>query len=120
MPASSASTRREATSTAASGSPALSSAPRRRRRGGTVRLKVKHIDRAQKVIRIEPSKGRKDRNVMLSDEMLGLLRQWWKARRGYDTQLLPLQEQFLFPGRKPGTPMTTRQLSRLFRETAEA
>jgi len=38
----------------------------------------------------------------------------------YDAHLLPLQEQFLFPGRKPGTPMTTRQLSRLFRETAEA
>ena len=90
------------------------------RAGEIVRLKVKHIDRAQNVIRIEQSKGRKDRNVMLSDEMLGLLRQWWKARRGYDTHLLPLQEQFLFPGRKPGTPMTTRQLSRLFRETAEA
>jgi site-specific recombinase XerD len=90
------------------------------RAGEIVRLKVKHIDRAQNVIRIEQSKGRKDRNVMLSDEMLGLLRQWWKARRGYDTHLLALQEQFLFPGRKPGTPMTTRQLSRLFRETAEA
>ena len=90
------------------------------RAGEIVRLKVKHIDRAQNVIRIEQSKGRKDRNVMLSDEMLGLLRQWWKARRGYDTHLLPLREQFLFPGRKPGTPMTTRQLSRLFRETAEA
>src|SRR6201987_4202937 len=90
------------------------------RAGESVRLKVKHIDRAQNVIRIEQSKGRKDRNVMLSDEMLGLLRQWWKARRGYDTHLLQIQEQFLFPGRKPGTAMTTRQLSRLFRETAEA
>ena len=30
-----------------------------------VRLKVKHIDSAQKIIRIEQSKGRKDRNVML-------------------------------------------------------
>jgi Phage integrase, N-terminal SAM-like domain/Phage integrase family len=29
-----------------------------------VRLKVKHIDRAQKIIRIEQSKGRKDRNVI--------------------------------------------------------
>ena len=36
-----------------------------------VRLKVKHIDSAQKVIRIEQSKGRKDRNVMLSPETLG-------------------------------------------------
>jgi integrase/recombinase XerD len=31
-----------------------------------VRLKVKHIDSAQKIIRIEQSKGRKDRNIMLS------------------------------------------------------
>jgi site-specific recombinase XerD len=30
-----------------------------------VRLKVKHIDSAQKIIRVEQSKGRKDRNVML-------------------------------------------------------
>ena len=45
-----------------------------------VRLKVKHIDSAQNIIRIEQSKGRKDRNVMLSPELLDLLRQWWKAR----------------------------------------
>ena len=50
------------------------------RAGEVVRLKVKHIDSAQKIIRIEQSKGRKDRNVMLSPEMLDLLRQWWKAR----------------------------------------
>ena len=90
------------------------------RAGEIVRLKVKHIDRAQGIIRIEQGKGGKDRNVMLSDELLGLLRQWWKARRGYDTHLLPVQERFLFPGRKAGSPMTTRQLSRLFQETAEA
>src|SRR6476660_1091650 len=36
-----------------------------------VRLKVKHIDRAQNIIRIEQSKGRKDRNVMLPEAMLG-------------------------------------------------
>jgi integrase/recombinase XerD len=39
-----------------------------------VRLKVKHIDSAQKIIRIERSKGRKDRNVLLSPETLALLR----------------------------------------------
>src|SRR5207342_836439 len=50
------------------------------RAGEVVRLKVKHIDSAQKVIRIEQSKGRKDRNVMLSSETLSLLREWWKAR----------------------------------------
>src|ERR1700716_3241942 len=83
-----------------------------------VRLKVKHIDSAQKIIRIEQSKGRKDRNVMLSPEMIALLRQWWKARRGFDAHTTPLQERWLFPGRKPGTPMSTRQLNRLFHEAA--
>ena len=38
------------------------------RAGEVVQLKVKHIDSAQKIIRIEQSKGRKDRNVMLSAE----------------------------------------------------
>src|SRR5271157_3196785 len=68
------------------------------RAGEIVRLKVKHIDRAQNIIRIEQSKGRKDRNVMLSAEMLDLLRQWWKARRpGYDSTT-PVAERWLFPG----------------------
>ncbi len=89
------------------------------RAGEVVRLKVKHIDRAQKIIRIEQSKGRKDRNVMLSPEMIDLLRQWWKARRGFDAHTTPLQEHWLFPGRKPGMPMTTRQLNRLFHEAAD-
>ena len=83
-----------------------------------VRLKVKHIDSAQKIIRVEQSKGRKDRNVMLSPETLGRLRQWWKARPSrYDA---PVAERWLFPGNKRGKPMTTRQLSRLFHEAAEA
>jgi integrase/recombinase XerD len=87
------------------------------RAGEVVRLKVKHIDSAQKIIRIEQSKGRKDRNVMLSPEMLDLLRQWWTARVGFDSTT-PVQERWLFPGRRPGKPMTTRQLSRLFHEAA--
>src|SRR5215831_12446341 len=89
------------------------------RAGEVIRLKVKHIDSAQKIIRIEQSKGRKDRNVMLSVEMLDLLRQWWRARRGFDATI-PLQERWLFPGRRPDKPMTTRQLNRLFHEAADA
>src|ERR1700726_2398248 len=86
-----------------------------------VRLKVKHIDRAQNIIRIEQSKGRKDRNVMLSPEMLDLLRQWWKVRSSRYDAGIPLQERWLFPSRKSaGRPMTTRQLNRLFHEAAEA
>src|SRR6266700_1687364 len=85
-----------------------------------VRLKVKDIDRAQNIIRVEQSKGRKDRHVMLSPEMLVLLRQWWKVRPRYDDRGVPPQERWLFPGRRRGQPMSTRQLTRLFHETAAA
>src|ERR1700720_1287190 len=73
-----------------------------------VRLKVKHIDKAQKIIRIEQSKGCKDRNVILPAEMLGVLRQWWKVRPcRHDTEI-PLPERWLFPSRKnAGRPITT-------------
>jgi site-specific recombinase XerD len=84
-----------------------------------VRLKVKHIDSAQKIIRIEQSKGRKDRNVMLSAETLDLLRQWWKVRPTRDDAGTSPAERWLFPGRTRGRPMTTRQLSRLFHEAAD-
>lgn len=90
------------------------------RAGEVVRLKAKHIDSAQKIIRVEQSKGRKDRNVMLSPEMLDLLRQWWRVRPSRYDDAVPAQERWLFPGRKPGQPITTRQLNRLFHETAEA
>ena len=90
------------------------------RAGEVVRLKVKHIDRAQNIIRVEQSKGRKDRNVMLSPEMLDLLRQWWKVRPSRYDAGIPLQERWLFPGSRAGKPMTTRQLSRLFHEAADA
>ena len=86
-----------------------------------VRLKVKHIDSAQNIIRIEQSKGRKDRNVMLSPETLDLLRQWWKVRPARYDAGIPVQERWLFPSRKAaGKPMTTRQLNRLFHEAADA
>ena len=90
------------------------------RAGEVVRLKVKHIDRAQNIVRVEQSKGRKDRHVMLSPAMLALLRQWWKARPKRWDAGVPPEERLLFPGRKPGKPMTTRQLSRLFHEAADA
>jgi site-specific recombinase XerD len=90
------------------------------RAGEVVRLKVKHIDKAQSIIRVEQAKGRKDRHVMLSPETLGLLREWWKARPTRWDAGVPPEERLLFPGRKPDKPMTTRQLSRLFHEAADA
>ena len=85
-----------------------------------ISLKVSDIDSAQKVIRIEQAKGRKDRYVMLSPELLDLLRQWWKVRKSRYFENTPLSQRWLFPGRSPRRPMTTRQLSRLFHEAADA
>jgi site-specific recombinase XerD len=90
------------------------------RAGEVVRLKVKHIDTAQKVIRVEQGKGRKDRHVMLSRDTLDLLRQWWKVRRPPGDMGTPPQERLLFPGRKGGKPTSTRQLNRLFHQAADA
>jgi hypothetical protein len=56
---------------------------------------------------------------MLPPEVLTQLRQWWKARPTRYDAGLPPQERWLFPGRRRGLHLTTRQLSRLFHETAE-
>ena len=68
-----------------------------------VSLKVSDIDSKRMLIRVEQGKGRKDRNVMLSPHLLELLRAWWRAAR---------PQGWLFPGRDPVQPMTTRQLNR--------
>jgi site-specific recombinase XerD len=90
------------------------------RAGEVVRLRAGDIDSAQNIIRIVQAKGRKDRNVMLSPETLDLLRQWWKVRPTRHDDGVPLEQRWLFPGRTPAKPMTTRQLNRLFHQTADA
>jgi len=75
-----------------------------------VSLKVADIDSQRMIIRVEQGKGRKDRYVMLSPSLLDLLRAWWKAAR-------PLG--WLFPGRDPAQPMTTRQLNRACHAAAQ-
>lgn len=90
------------------------------RAGEVVRLKVKHIDSAQMIIHVEQSKGKKDRLVMLSPEMLALLRAWWKVRpKRYDDGI-PLQERVLFPGRNKGAPLSVHQLNSIFHKAARA
>ena len=74
-------------------------------------LKVSDIDSKRMVLRIEQGKGQKDRNGMLSPRLLEVLKEWWLA--GQPTT-------WLFPGRDPLLPITTRQLYRVVRETAEA
>ena len=85
-----------------------------------VKLKVKHIDSALGIIRVEQGKGKKDRQVMLSPETLDLLREWWKVRTAKYDAGVPAGERWLFPGRREGRPLTPRQVTRLFHETVEA
>src|SRR5918996_711051 len=90
------------------------------RAGEVVRLRVGDIDSAQNIIRVVQAKGRKDRHVMLPPEVLGLLRQWWKERPTRHDKGVRPEQRWLFPGGRPRSPMTTRQLSRLFHETASS
>jgi site-specific recombinase XerD len=88
------------------------------RAGEVVRLRAGDIDAAQGIIRIVQGKGRKDRNVMLSKDLLALLRQWWQVRPEGHDKGVPMEQRWLFPGGTPGRPLTTRQFSRLFHEAS--
>ncbi|MEE9590327.1 MAG: site-specific integrase [Hyphomicrobiaceae bacterium] len=90
------------------------------RAGEVVRLRAGDIDSAQSIIRIVQAKGRKDRHVMLSKDLLGLLRQWWKVRPTRHDAGMPSEHRWLFPSYRAGKPMTTRQFNRLFHEAAAA
>jgi len=90
------------------------------RAGEVVRLRVGDIDSAQNIIRIVQSKGRKDRNVMLPADILEMLRQWWRERPARQDAGVAKQHRWLFPGYKPGRPLTTRQFLRLFHASAAA
>jgi integrase/recombinase XerD len=68
-----------------------------------VALKVSDIDSARLLLRIEQGKGRKDRFAMLSPKLLELLRDWYRIAR---------PAVWLFPGRDPMLPLTTRQFAR--------
>jgi integrase/recombinase XerD len=76
-----------------------------------VSLKVSDIDSKRMVIRVEQGKGRKDRNAKLSPVLLELLRAWWKICRS---------RGWLFPGRDPVQPLSTRQLTRACHTAAQA
>jgi integrase/recombinase XerD len=66
-------------------------------------LKVSDIDSGRMTLRVEQGKGQRDRYVMLSPQLLQLLREWWKAAR---------PPVWLFPGQNPINPVTERQINR--------
>lgn len=68
-------------------------------------LKVGDIDSDRMLIRIDQGKGRKDRHVMLSPSLLGLLRDYYREAR---------PAGWLFPGRNRVDPISTKQFNRAF------
>jgi Autotransporter beta-domain/Phage integrase family len=63
------------------------------------------------VIRVQQGKGGKDRYVMLSAQLLGILRTYWRLARPKD---------WLFPGRDPGNPIEVNVLHAACRSACAA
>ena len=80
-------------------------------------LKVGDIDSARMLLRVELGKGGRDRNAMLSADLLALLRQWWLEGR---QQGVLHREGWLFPGQNWTRPISTRQLHRIVVDAARS
>jgi len=66
-----------------------------------VGLRIGDIDSGRMVIRVEHGKGGKDRYVMLSAQLLGILRSYWRLAR---------PKHWLFPGRHETKPIDVQVL----------
>jgi integrase/recombinase XerD len=77
----------------------------------TVGLKVANIDSSRMVIRVEHGKGGKDRYVMLSAQLLKILRLYWRLSRPKD---------WLFPGREESRPIDVQVLYAACRSAGKA
>lgn len=71
-------------------------------------LSYKDIDSSRMLIRVRQGKGKKDRYVMLSTQLLETLRTYWKASQ-------PKPVLYLFPGRDPTKPLTSETVQRLMK-----
>jgi site-specific recombinase XerD len=76
-----------------------------------VALKLRDIDSDRRVIRIENGKGGKERYVMLSAPLLGILRSYWRLAR---------PSLYLFPGRTENKPIEQTVLHAACRSAAAA
>jgi integrase/recombinase XerD len=76
-----------------------------------VGLRVEDIDSARGVIAVRGGKGGKDRHVMLSPQLLGILRAYWRLAR---------PPRYLFPGRDDDHPLSPTVLHAACRSAAKA
>jgi integrase/recombinase XerD len=76
-----------------------------------VLLKIADIDSRRMVIRVEQGKGGKDRYVMLSPQLLRILRTYWRLTR---------PKRWLFPGRDDERPLVPNVLHAACRSACAA
>ncbi len=77
--------------------------------GELINLKIKDIDSERKQIRVEQSKGKKDRYTLLSHKALVLLRDYFKVYK---------PKEYLFEGQEGGK-YTSRSVQAFFRESCQ-
>lgn len=75
-------------------------------------LRTSDIDAARNIIHVRNSKGSKDRYVMLSAQLLPILREYWKA--------VHPPAPYLFPGQPPDHPLGKDSVERACRKAALA
>jgi site-specific recombinase XerD len=73
-------------------------------------LCVANIDSQRMVIRVRQGKGQKDRYVMLSQNLLVVLREYWRVAR---------TQEYLFPGVVPDRPISRRTVMNACRDARE-
>jgi len=79
-------------------------------------LRIPDVDSQKMVLHVDQGKGRRDRQAMLSPNLLHILRHWWCI--GHRKGRL-LKDGWLFPGQNIINPMTTRHLNRLCHEAVK-
>lgn len=70
-------------------------------------LKIEDIDSEAMTIHVREGKGGKERYVMLSRNLLEILRSYWKEYR---------PKNLVFPGRDPASPLGQRTIQKIFRQ----
>ena len=81
------------------------------------KLKVRDIDSERMLLRVECGKGGRHRNAMLAQDLIVLLREWWKIGR---KQGVMHPDGWLFPGQHYLKPICYRQVHRIAAEAAHA
>ncbi len=79
--------------------------------GEACRLRPEDIDSGRMLIHVRLGKGKKDRFVMLSQQLLLVLRAYWKK--------VQPQGGWLFPGRTKGTPISDSAVEKAVKVAAE-